>query len=334
MNIVMIVPTGVGAAIGGHAGDATPAARLLGSVCDNILLHPNVVNASDINEMPNNAWYIEGSILDRFLNREIALYKPKSNRICVAVNPPISPITINAVSSARATLGVDIQIVELEKPLIMDGWIANGGRASGSHNGVESLIMQMSCIKDSFDALAVASPIFVDELIALSYLRGDEDKANPWGYIEAVVSKKIAKGLSCQVAHAPIESGILKDFNEVVDPRKSSEMVSSAYLFCVLKGLHKAPQIFEGYGTPLDNHDIDCMIAPIGCYGPAHDACIRHRIPVIVVEENTVRDPVWDFNDEFIKASTYLEAAGMVSAIRNGISLESLRRPLAKTSIL
>ena len=33
-NIVMIVPTGIGAEYGAHAGDATPAARLLASTCD------------------------------------------------------------------------------------------------------------------------------------------------------------------------------------------------------------------------------------------------------------------------------------------------------------
>ena len=51
-NAVMIVPTGIGAELGGHAGDATPTARLLAGVCDKLITHPNVVNASDINEMP------------------------------------------------------------------------------------------------------------------------------------------------------------------------------------------------------------------------------------------------------------------------------------------
>ena len=45
MNIIFIVPTGIGASIGGHAGDATPAARLIASTCNKLILHPNVVNA-------------------------------------------------------------------------------------------------------------------------------------------------------------------------------------------------------------------------------------------------------------------------------------------------
>ena len=59
-NIVLLVPTGVGAEIGGHAGDAGPVARLLASACDTLITHPNVVNASDINELPDNGLYVEG----------------------------------------------------------------------------------------------------------------------------------------------------------------------------------------------------------------------------------------------------------------------------------
>lgn len=38
----MIVPTGIGAAIGGYAGDALPVARTLSSVVDCLIAHPNV----------------------------------------------------------------------------------------------------------------------------------------------------------------------------------------------------------------------------------------------------------------------------------------------------
>jgi hypothetical protein len=47
-NTVLVVPTGIGSEIGGHAGDAGPVAKLLASVCDSVITHPNVVNASDI----------------------------------------------------------------------------------------------------------------------------------------------------------------------------------------------------------------------------------------------------------------------------------------------
>lgn len=60
-NAVFIVPTGIGAEIGGHAGDATPAVRMLAGICDYLITHPNAVNASDVNEMTENTVYVEGS---------------------------------------------------------------------------------------------------------------------------------------------------------------------------------------------------------------------------------------------------------------------------------
>ena len=72
-NAVFLVPTGIGAEIGGHAGDATPAARVLAEACDRLITHPNVVNASDLNEMPENALYVEGSAITRLLMGTAAL---------------------------------------------------------------------------------------------------------------------------------------------------------------------------------------------------------------------------------------------------------------------
>lgn len=44
----MVVPTGVGAEIGGYAGDALPAARALGAVVDELVTHPNVLNGATL----------------------------------------------------------------------------------------------------------------------------------------------------------------------------------------------------------------------------------------------------------------------------------------------
>ena len=66
-NAAMLVPTGIGCSLGGHAGDANAVAKLLASACDTLITHPNVVNASDLNELPDNALYVEGSIITRLL---------------------------------------------------------------------------------------------------------------------------------------------------------------------------------------------------------------------------------------------------------------------------
>ena len=62
-NAIFLVPTGIGSDIGGHAGDATPAVKIVAEVCDQVILHPNVVNASELNEMPLNSLYVEGAQL-------------------------------------------------------------------------------------------------------------------------------------------------------------------------------------------------------------------------------------------------------------------------------
>lgn len=325
MNVVMIIPTGIGCEIGGHAGDATPAAKLLAACCDKLILHPNVVNASDINEMPPNALYVEGSILDRFLEGEIELQEVRKNKILLVVNAPVGSETINAVSAARATIGADIEIVELKTRLCMEARM-DGPKASGTVRGWQELCEQVK--EYQFDALAVATQIDCDKDRALSYFRNGG--VNPWGAVEALASGLIAGVIHKPVAHAPVESDDLemKTFNEVVDPRVAAEMISFAFLHCVLKGLHKAPRI----GSGLSVRNVDALVTPIGCVGRPHHACMKAGIPIIAVKENTtvLNDTM---PDEFILVENYLEAAGLLMSMRAGILSESVRRPLKPTCV-
>lgn len=329
MNIVMIIPTGIGCEIGGHAGDATPAARLLGSVCDKLIIHPNVVNASDINEQPENALYVEGSILDRFLEGKVELKEVKQNRILVAVNKPCMPGTVNTVSGARATLGINAEIIELDTPLLMRSFIKDG-IADGEYTGVSELISQMQ--KYDFDALAIASEITFAKEMAFDYFR-KEGTVNPWGGIESKVSRAIALGLNKPIAHAPFEvykQGEISSFDEITDPRKAAEAAAGDFLFCVLKGLHKAPRI--GKGLSVD--DIDVMVSPYGCWGRPHYACAEAGVPIILVKENTCVLNEGAKDDNVLFVENYLEAAGVIAALDAGITIESVRRPLKPTEII
>jgi len=326
INTVFIVPTGVGAEIGGHAGDANPAAKLIASVSDILITHPNVVNASDINEMTENTLYVEGSILDRFLEGEIELQPIFYNRILVAVNAPVSPHTINAVSAARTTIGADVSIVELTTPLIMRATKADDNTASGIVYGWQELVDQVS--QYDFDALAITSLIEVDEKTELDYVR--HGGVNPWGGVEAKASRLIASALNKPVAHCPFGYGSLGvNFCEVVEPRISAEMISMCYLHCALKGLHRAPRI----GSGLSVRDVSCLITPFGCVGRPHKACLERDIPIIAVRENStcLNDPM---PDSFIIVENYLEAVGYIAAMRAGVHPSSVRRPIRYTDIL
>ncbi len=311
MNTVFIVPTGIGAAIGGDAGDATPAFKLIASLSDIAITHPNVVNASDINEMPDNAWYVEGSILDRFLEGKIKLKKPHSNRILLAVNKPIRSETFNAMNAARYTIGCDIEYIELETELRMIATVDQLG-ASGKVYGWKELVNQVN--RHEFDALAIATHIEVPKVMALEYFR--TGGINPWGGVEAVASKLIANAINKPVAHAPIENTEeeLKYFNEVVGPTRAAEAISQCYIHCIFKGLHKAPRISD---TGLSVSDIDCLVSPLNCYGRPHKACEKAGIPIITVKENTTCLDVEPQHHDWV--DNYFEAAGYIQSLKEGI---------------
>jgi hypothetical protein len=324
---VIIIPTGIGCAIGGHAGDATPAARLLAAACDTLIVHPNVVNASDICEMTGNMEYVEGSILDRFLAGEIDLRPVRSNRILMVANTPVTRDTINAADAARVTLGVDIEVLGLDVPLDMVGEFADDGRANGTVNGWRELVDQVTRhgAGRPFDALAIHTPITIPNDVAKAYFR--DGGVNPWGGVEAIASRLIATALNKPVAHAPVESATPEDdpdlyfiAREETHPRMAPEVVSTCYAHCILHGLHRAPRI----GPGLSADDVAFMVAPIGCNGPAHEACRQQGIPIITVRENTtcLKEPLR--GDEIV-VENYLEAAGVALAMRAGVSAASVR---------
>lgn len=315
----MIIPTGLDCTIGGHAGDATAAARLLAGVCDNLIVHPNVVNAADINEMPERSLYVEGSMLDRFLRGEIYLEPARSNRILVVCNK-IIPETINCAETARVLLGADVEVYELASPLVMRS-IIKSGVATGSVEGLSNLCDEIRNF--NFDSVAVHTEVQVDKEIALSYMR--ELGVNPWGGVEAMASRGISEALGVPVAHAPIETNA--SFNEIVPPAIAPELISGSMLFCVLKGLHKAPRIgIERTRHSLSIDDLDALVSP-DCWGAPHIACQEAGVPIYIVEENTCHaEPAPD--GASVKVKSYAEAAGALVALREGISLDAIRRPL------
>jgi len=329
MNVVLIVPTGIGCEIGGHAGDANPVSKLIGACCENLILHPNVVNASDVNEMPDNGWYVEGSCLNRFLRGEIFLERPHLNKILVVVNKADWQ-SINAVSAARMTIGSDVEILELEKPF---GLIAKmkDGLATGDVVNWEPLVEQVK--RHEFDALGIATPITVDEATLKRYF--EVGGVNPVGGVEAVASKLISTALDKPVAHGPVDYA-MPGFTEIVDPRKAVEVVTMNFIHCLLKGLNKAPRLGKvKRNGALGAEDVDVMISPYGCLGEPHEACLERGIPIVVVRENrSVLNKYEDGDKRFIFVENYLEAAGLLMSMRAGVHPSSVRRPVAPTTVL
>jgi hypothetical protein len=290
------------------------------------------MNASDINEMTTNTLYVEGWFLDRFLRGEIELQRVRTyNRILVVANPPLTNETINAVSAARATIGAHVEILELTEPLDMVAKLEQGTWAGGELYGVPQLLRDV-CNLD-FDALAIHTPIEVPPDVALAYYR--HGGINPWGGVEAKLSKRVASALDKPVAHAPLENTSPDDkelyfiFKERVKPRIAPEAISNCYLHCVLKGLHRAPRIGKG----LSVQDVDVLISPYKCWGPPHEACMVSRVPIIFVRENTICGPIQHV-PEHIVVENYLEAAGLLMSMRAGVRPESVRAAFSDTQVL
>jgi hypothetical protein len=347
-NVVLLVPTGIGAEIGGHSGDAGPVARLLASACDNLITHPNVVNASDINELPDNGLYVEGSVITRLLMGTVGLQKVRSNRVMLVIdkheNKLFHEAAINAISAARAALGLECPgVVLMEDKILMQSLYSNSGRAVGKIDHFERIFQLLNEHRHKYDAVALSSVIRVPQHFHSDYYL--KDMVNPWGGVEAMLTHTISHLFNIPSAHSPmLESKEILDLDlGVVDPRKAAEIVSVTFLHSVLKGLHKSPKIINDQSALDDTgilsaSDISCLVIPDGCVGLPTLAAIEQDIPVIAVKENKNRmknnleDLPFKPNKLFM-VGNYLEAVGVMNAIKTGVAPESVRRPLKHTKV-
>jgi hypothetical protein len=343
----MLIPTGVDCAIGGHAGDATPAARLLANVCDNLVLHPNVVNASDVNEQTENSLYVEGSIICRLLMGTVGLRKVRQNRVLLVTEdrrdaPNVVDQTINCAEGARATLGMDISdVLVLEKELFMQTGVSDSGRVTGRVERLGQLLDVLRAKRGTYDAVALATRItpHIDTVELHRSYFGDGGP-NPWGGVEAVLTHLISSVLDVPAAHAPTMSSeaLRTESWGVVEPRKAAEVISTTYLFCVLKGLNRAPQVLVGptgvYDpSVLTAEDVSALVVPDGCVGLPTLAAVEQGIPVVAVRSNTnlMRNDLKSLPfraGQLHYASNYYEAAGILAAMKAGVAPATIARPM------
>ncbi len=344
-NVVMLVPTGVGASIGGHAGDATPAAALLASVCDTLITHPNVVNASDLIDLPSNALYVEGSVITRVMMGTAGLQKVRNNRVLVVIERHEDELfdvaAINAVNAARATYGLSCPlVVQLDPALQMRSRYSASGRAAGEVDHMESLIQALDEHRGEYDAIAMSSIISVPFSYHSDYFERAGGMVNPWGGVEAILTHALSTLYDVPAAHAPMleSQDVMNIDTGIVDPRMAAEIVSVTFLESVLKGLQRSPRIVTGaeamrHPGVLTASDIACLVVPDGCVGLPTLAALEQGISVIAVRENAnlMRNDLtllpWTTGQLHI-VENYWEAAGVIAAIKAGIDPSAVRRPV------
>jgi hypothetical protein len=340
--VLSVIPTGIGCAIGGYAGDAAPVTNLLASTVDYLVTHPNAVNASDFSGMnTDNIVYTDGFCVDMLCKGLVDLYVPYSNRVGLIVERSQSSEldnVYNIVNTARAVYGVNItDVLVTAQPI--------GGRCVKNKSGAfvgaidNTKVLFEACeklISSGVQAIAVTSNI--RDLPLDGYASHFDGQApNPVGGVEAVISYLITKRFQIPSAHAPLTNTRGLDLkHNVVDARAAGEMASASGLACVLIGLRRAPQTHPKPGCPI--HDIINLNNLLAVVLPSSSAggipalyAQKHRIPIIAVRENqTILDvtPEKIRLNNVIEVRSYAEAAGVILALRRGISVESISRPL------
>ncbi len=340
--VVQIVPTGIRCEIGGFAGDACPATNLLAAAADMVITHPNAVNASDINEMASNVLYVEGRSLDDFLLGHVGLAPTRSNRIGTFVDPTGEAYlddVIHTLNAARAVGGIDCSLYTLgsEEIGVRTLWSQSGCAVGTVLNPLVILDSVERLLGEGVHAIGGVSVIHGVTAAEFSqHLSGEIP--NPSGGVEAIITHLISKVFRVPTAHAPLP--YYKDVKErgTHNPRASAEFISTPHYLCVLKGLARAPRLvplncLESVPPHLVSlNAVGAIVMPASCLGgiPAL-AAEYNEIPLIAVEENRTLLAVT--NEQMgmrnvIQVRSYLEAAGVILALRQGISLESLRRPI------
>lgn len=340
-TVVHVVPTSVGASIGGFAGDASPATRVLAAVSDRVITHPNVVNASDILAMSPNTLYVEGSFLDAFLLGQVALRPVRSNTIGIVIErqpQKFIDYVRYSIDAAHTTCGIPIA-----------GYAVTGEKigprvrrfASGAYTGdidnVETLLEAVEkLLAQGATAIAITSEI--RDLPDLSqYIHGLEP--NPHGGVEALLSHTVSRRYGLPSAHAPMwgECAQNEDVpsHTVYDPREAAELVTTTAIGCVLQGLHRAPQAVpftEHAPGDITARDLLALVIPARAIGsiPAL-ACDAQGIPVIGVLGNETIHQVNPAHFRLLNyhpVGNYFEAAGLIAALRCGVAPTSVTRPV------
>jgi hypothetical protein len=245
--VVLIVPTGVGASIGGFAGDALPVARAIAQISDTLITHPNVLNGAQLYWPIPNALYVEGYALDKFAAGCWGLQPVHQNRIGLILDAGIEPDLqlrhLQAVDAARATLGLNItDWVLTDRPLQVELRISQSGASWGTIGNPDSLLRAAEKLIElaRVEAIAVVARFPDDEGSGAleNYRRGKG--VDPLAGAEAVISHIVVRTFKIPCAHAPALSALPLDPH--LSPRSAAEEIGYTFLPCVLAGLGKAPQ--------------------------------------------------------------------------------------------
>ena len=342
---VLTVPTGIGASIGGYAGDALPVVRLISTIVDTVITHPNVLNGALMYWPLPNALYVEGFALDQFAAGNYALNHStnRSNRIGLVLDAAMHPDAIlrhkQAAEAARATLGLQVtDYVITDLPLHVKIECSDSGPSWGQISNPESLLAASArLITRGCQAIAVVTKFPEDEdPIQLAKYRAGA-AVDAIAGAEAVISHLVTRELHVPCAHAPALPPLNVDSS--VSPKAAAEELGYTFLSCVLVGLSKAPKLIPTarFAAHRDFKDIifaeqvDSIVVPASAFGGSalmNLASAKDALVIAVGENRTAISVssrcVGIKSERVLYVKSYAEAAGYLAAHKAGIELSAL----------
>jgi Protein of unknown function (DUF3326) len=333
---MLIIPTGIGASIGGYAGDGLPIARLMSQVCDRLITHPNVMNGAQLFWRIPNALYVEGYGLDQFAAGHWGLQPVRRNRVGMILDQGIEAELqtrhIQAADACRATLGLSVtDYVVTDAPLNVTLKVSEAGISWGTIENVGSLLRAAEKLihQGKVEAIAVVArfPDDEDSELLAQYRQGSGVDALAGA--EAVISHLLVKKFQIPCAHAPALSPLPIEPN--LSPKAAAEELGYTFLPCVLAGLSTAPQFItrRDYPSPesIWADQVDSLVIPASaCGGSAVLSLSQTKTLIIAVNENNTALSIFPetVGVQARRVNSYLEAIGFIVAHRAGLDFESL----------
>ena len=203
---IFIVPTGIGAAVGGYAGDASKYARKF-AINSKLIVNPNVVNAACFSGITENMFYVEGYSVDEFFKGNIKLKPSNKNTIGIvfdkAIPKDVLNVHINTLNAVKCIYDIDIKCYEITTEEVgVEFSIENNGISTGSVKNPKTLLNASKKLVDKgCNAIALVCLFNDSEEMNCEYANGIG--TDPVGGVEAILSHFISKELQIPCAHAP-----------------------------------------------------------------------------------------------------------------------------------
>lgn len=316
-----IVPTGIGASIGGYAGDASGWARKFSKECK-LIVNPNVVNAGCFSGITENMFYVEGYSIDEFFKGNLFLKPSCNNKIGIvfdkAIPEDVLNVHINTMNAVKTVYGVDITGYEItDAPagveFVLD---VKNGISNGNLLNPQTLLMASKKLLDrGADAIAIVCLFEDPEDLNEEYANGSG--TDPVGGVEAIISHYISRELKVPCAHSPA----FEDYSissEIVNPKSSAEYITPTFLPCILLGLSQAPLLSKYNGISID--ELDFLVMPYDALGsvPVFEA-LKRNIQIFAVKENSTALDITNEklfkSDKIIEAATYQECLNLLKQV-------------------